>query len=505
MSTNSKIKSIVTIDAYEKIYCALKDSKFKQLKRLAFNNSNFNAAYIHNKDLISTSIEVSKSIPLEDIQDIIEIKAYEELGLDQADEYIIRYAERESTSEERIFDVFIAEPNVLEERFGETVDETKFIDLLIPAPLLFRSIYTRDLLASEGVHLFLYFGNQDTFVSFYKNGKHLYSKSIEYSSAQMYDKYCEIAGNRVSEEEFFNILYTEGLRTIHSDYQQNFTKLFGEIFISINDIVIYARRAFDISKIDQVFIGGDRGTINGLDEYTNNYLGLHSSELNFNFNIETDDWHINQLHYMLLVAAIDYVDETDQKVNLTIFERAPAFHKRPSGQFIITTLLAISLGMAYPLYFLARSYINDATNLVLSKNEEALKAESDKYKQILGEKQKEIKALDEKIGGLSKIYFSKEKTLTTIYDKKVNYRLKSELFYRFAQDISKFDVKIDQFMSDQDTYTISLLSKDDKEITKLIKHISDTYFDKINSIGIETIKKDQESELYNSVLKVELR
>jgi len=57
MSTNSKIKSIVTIDAYEKIYCVLKDSKFKQLKRLAFNNSNFNAAYIHNKDLISTSIE----------------------------------------------------------------------------------------------------------------------------------------------------------------------------------------------------------------------------------------------------------------------------------------------------------------------------------------------------------------------------------------------------------------------------------------------------------------
>jgi len=204
-------------------------------------------------------------------------------------------------------------------------------------------------------------------------------------------------------------------------------------------------------------------------------------------------------------SSIDYIDETDQKVNLTIFERAPAFHKRPSGQFIITTLLAISLGMAYPLYFLARSYINDATNLVLSKNEEALKAESDKYKQILGGKQKEIKVLDEKIGSLSKIYFSKEKTLTTIYDKKVNYRLKSELFYRFAQDISKFDVKIDQFMSDQDTYTISLLSKDDKEITKLIKHISDTYFDKINSIGIETIKKDQESELYNSVLKVELR
>ena len=506
MSTNnSKIKGIVTVNAYDKKYYALKGQQFKPLKSLTYNSSNFIASYVNSGDLISATIEVARSIPNEDIEDIIEIKAYEELGLDQANEYIIKYVERESIGDMRNFDLFVAEPVVLEETFEETIKETKYIDLLIPAPLLYQSVYSRGMLANEGVHCFIYFGQNDAFVTFYKNGKHLYNKSIEYSLEQIYDKYCELSGDRVNEEEFFSILETEGLKTIHADYQQNLMKLFGDIFISINDIIIYAKRAFDLQSIDQIFIGGAKGPIIGLDEYSENYLGLQSTELYFDFNLDSGEWYTDQLQYMLAVASIEYMENTEGFANLTIFQRAPAFHKRASGQFIIATSMAVMLGISYPLYFLIGSYMNDATNLVLGNQESALKAESGKYKKILGAKKKEIKRLDGIIADKSKIYHGKEKTLTSIYDKKVNYRLKSELLYNFAVDIENFDVNINALSSSDDSFTFSLLSKDDKEITRLIKHISDVHFDEINSIDIEMISKAPESEYYMGILKVDLR
>ncbi len=510
---NKKIKSIVTINAYDKKYYILKDQKFNPLKNLSHNTANLVASYVNNHDLISTSIEISRSIPNEDIIDLVEIKAYEELGLDQAEEYIIQSRERENTrvgegegdSDIRTFDIFVVEPEYLRETFDGIVSETKYIDLLIPSPLLYRSVYSKEILKNNGTHCFVYFGNNDTFITFYQNGEYLYAKSIEYSLEQIYDKYCELTGDTVNKEEFFNILETEGLKTIHADYQQNLMKLFGEIFIAINDIIIYAKRAFDLSTVDQMFIGSSKGPIIGLDEYSENYLGLQSAELNFDFNLNSEEWYTDQFQYMLAVAAIEYIDNDEEPLNLTIFDRAPAFHKRASGQFIISTLLAITLGISYPLYFLVHSYMNDATNLVLSGNNKNLKIESSKYKKIIGTKKKEIKKLDGIISDKSKIYRNKDKTLNSIYDKKVNYHLKSELLYNFANDIKQFDVNVNKVTSKDDSFTFSLLSKDDKEITKLIKHISERHFDRINSIDIEMISKDLGSEYYNGVLKVDLR
>ncbi|MEA3492598.1 MAG: hypothetical protein U9R27_11930 [Campylobacterota bacterium] len=501
----SKIKSIVTINAYERKYYALKDQKLKALGKLTYNSSNFVSTFIDNKDIISTSIEVSRSIPDEDTFDVIEIKAYEELGLDQANEYLIKYIERESGGDERIFDTFVIEPEVLEETYRPIVNETKYIDLLTPAPLLYRAIYHREILIPEGTHCFIYFDKDDAFITFYHNGEYLYAKSIEYSLTQIYDKYCEQSGDRVDEAEFFKILESEGLKTVHSDYQQNLMKLFGDIFITINDIVIYAKRAFDLDKIDQMFIGSAHGPIIGLDEYSENYLGLQSSELNFNFNLDNDEWYTDQFQAMLAITSMEYMEDTETIINLTIFERAPAFHKRASGQFIIATSMSIMLGMSYPLVYLVGSYMNDATNVVLASNNAKLKVETEKYKKILGEKKKEIKKLDTKIAGLAKTYHAKEKTLTSIYDKKVNYSLKSELLYDFAKDIKQFDVNVNTLESEGDIITLSLLSLDEKEITRLIKHISEKRFGKINSIDIESITKDPDTGYYNGVLKVDLK
>jgi len=501
----SKIKGVFTIDAYDRKYYLLKGQKLTQQKKLTYNSTNFVSTYINNKDIISSSVEVSRSVPVEDTEGILDIKAYEELGLDQAVEYTIKYIERETTGDSRIFDLFVADMDVLSESFVDITYETKYIDLIVPSPLLYRAVYDREILSEDGVHCFIYMTHSDAFITFYQDGQYLYSKSIEYSLERIYDKYCELSGDRVDEAEFFKLLESEGLKTVHADYQQNLMKLFGDIFITINDIVIYAKRAFDLPTIDQMFIGSSLGPIIGLDEYSENYLGLQSSELNFNFNLENDDWYTDQLQQMLAITSMEYMEDIDSTINFTMFERAPVFYKRTSGQFIIATGVSIMLGISYPLVYLVGSYMNDATNMVLSAQDKQLSAEDSKYKKILGEKVKEIKALDFKIAEKAQIYHGKEKTLTSIHDKKVNYRLKSELLYTFAKDIRKFKVNTSFISSNGDMFTFYLLSKDNKEITRLIKYISETHFDDINSIDIAEISKDDNNGFYSGILKVDLR
>ena len=504
-SSKSAIKNVVTLNAYTDKKYIFKGDKFKPLNKLSYNTSNFITSYISNKDLISTTVHLSRSIPNEDIADILDIKAYEELGLDQATNYIVSSTEVETTAEEREYHIFVAQPEVLDELYLPIKQQTKYLDLIIPAPLLYKALYRKEILQDNGTHCFIYFTKHDAFVTFYRSGEFLYSKSIEFSLEQIYDKYCELVGEKVDEKEFYSVLESEGLKTSKSEYQQNFMKIFSEVFITINDIIIYAKRAFQLESIDHMFMGGVQGPIIGLDEYSQNYLGLQSADLNFNYNVDNDEWYTDQLQYLMLLNSFDYMEDEDTVVNLTMFPRAPSFMNRASGQFIITTFAAISVGLAYPLIYLIGSYINDAKIHVLTNENNKLTIESKKYKNILGAKKRDIAALDKNIAKISKIYAGKTKTLTAIYDKKVNYRLKSETFYTIAEDLNKFDVNVDTLYSEKDILWLSLVSSDDRKMTELIKYISDTHFDELNQIDIEVIKKDPESSYYKGLLKVELK
>ena len=151
------------------------------------------------------------------------------------------------------------------------------------------------------------------------------------------------------------------------------------------------------------------------------------------------------------------------------------------------------------------SYINDAKIYALTIENNKLTTESKKYKKILSEKKTIIKGLDEKIKGLSATYEGKTKTLTAIYNKKVNYRLKSGMFHDIAAELNKFDVKTEMIQTDENTLLVSLVSTDDRKLTELIKYISEKHFNEVNEIDIEKIQKDPASKYYKGLLKVELR
>ncbi len=186
------------------------------------------------------------------------------------------------------------------------------------------------------------------------------------------------------------IFQKEGVKTTHLEFQQNLIKLFNEIFITINDIVIYTKRAYKVDVIDQMYIGSELGPISGADEYAQNYLGLYSIPMTFDFKVDIDEWYIDQVHHMMALSAQDYIEEPDKLINFTLYHRPPIFVKRASGQFILSLISALLAASAYPLFFLGSSYAIDINNKALRAEQQRVGAIATRYRNILAQKAREI-------------------------------------------------------------------------------------------------------------------
>ncbi len=500
-----KYKNITTINPYIDSFYEYKNQEFKKVKKLTYNDKSYTISYLTNKEMIIASIDVGYKLSEDELEGYFFDKAYEELGLDEEKEYAINYQKRDDDVDSFVYNLFISEPEKVDSYFDKVVEESKYIDLLIPAPLLFKTLYRNKVLENRDAHCYIYFTMKDAFVTIYKDGNFIYSKSLEFSLEQIYEKYCALIGEKVDKVEFFEILNSEGLKTSNTNYQQNLMKIFGDIFLQINDIVIYAKRAYNIDSIQKLFLGSVDSPIIGLSDYGYNYLGIPTFNLDFNFDIKNDEWYVDQLQYLLLKSGLDYIEEPQKTLNISTYPRAPIFVKRASGQFIISFIVTSLLAIGVPLFYLVPAYSLEAYNLKLSSDDKSLKEESSNYKKILKEK-KEVIALAEKdLKKLEKIFEKKAKTLIAIHNKKVNYRFKSNFLHIFSKDLEKYDLHIEEIFSENDDFILHLVSNDEKNITKYIKYVSKKYFKEIRIIDIKRIELDEKERIYRGVLKVKYK
>ena len=293
--------SVISVDPYKREYYKSVSSHLKKELDPKYSKNQYAISYIGTKNFISSLISVSKNVPEDDLADIIENKVYEDLALDMAISYKTDYIEAYNKVDEsnRFFHVFVVDPLTLEEDFKNVVEDIKYIDQILPVPLLLKTLYTREIIDDAGVHCFIYFQENDTFLTLYNEHEFVYTKSLKFSLKEIHQRFCELLGEQLPLEIFLQILSNEGLATVNKEYQKHLIKLFAEVFLHINDVLTYAKRAFEIEKIDHIYIGSELSNIAGLDEYSQTYLAIRSSEFNFNYGYTSDNHHINQLHALM--------------------------------------------------------------------------------------------------------------------------------------------------------------------------------------------------------------
>lgn len=440
--------------------------------------------------------------------DAINSKVYDEFALDQALEYKIEYIEsfHSADQENRHFHVFIVEPSTISNTYQTAIDQLKYIDIIIPAPLLLKSLYSKKIIEDSGAHCFVYFQKNDAFVTIYNEEEFIYTKSIKYSFIEMHERFCELYGERIEYEDFIAFLSTKSLKDTDSEYKEYLIRLYKEIFTNINDILTYAKRAFEIDKIAQLYIGTQIPTVTKLHEIAEPELGIRCNDFYFDYGYESKTEHIDQLHALMhLYTSLE--EEDRYQCNFTIFHRPPSFMQRESGKIIMLVAASIVIAFAYPVTYWSLTYAHSLQYSMLENEYKDLHIKKTireaTIKSREADKVKIMTLLDQE----KKEYLDKKNTLVKIHDVKVNYPMKAKLISLLIKDLNKFDVKLSSLSYNEKNelkkVILNLVSENDKQVTHLLEYLTKTYESRFK-FSLERIFFKEDSKEYFSELKVQI-
>ncbi|PHR58161.1 MAG: hypothetical protein COA44_04470 [Arcobacter sp.] len=511
MKQKQAFSSTISTNPYNDSFYTGTTTNIKVAEKPQYFKDQYSVSYLKTQDFITTQVAISQNIPDEDVIDAIENKVYEELGLDMAIEYQISYIEASEGGEDgnKNYHVFVVDPLSIDEAFAGSLDNIKYIDQITPVPLLIRSLYKKEIIEDSGTHCFIYFQNDDAFLTLYDDREFLYTKSLKYSFSHMHDRYCELLGEQIELSEFTKLLAEDGLRSGESENQQYLIKLFGEVFLHINDVMTYSKRAFELDRIDKVYIGSEVGAIVGMDEYSQTYLGLDSSDFDFNYGFETEEWYIDQIHLLMhLTAQLEAEDKYD--CNFTRFHRPPPFVKRASGQLILTIAGAIVVAMIYPTIFWTLDAIEGVKKAVLSSDYRELHLKKVDRENQINHHTTEMEKIKTLVLNEVKALNDKKSVLTQIHDIKVNYPMKAKRISSLTKDLNKYKVKLNAISytenetTNEKLFLLSLVSKKDKPITNLIEWYTKTKSSQYR-FSIHKIEYNEDDKRYYSELKAVLK
>lgn len=498
-----QIADIISIDPFTLHSYSYSKNEIKLNKLEKSNKNSFFISYIQTRDLIHSTIEISRNIPENDLKDAIEIKVYDELALDSSIEYSIHYAETESKDAKlRTYNVFVVDITLLDTKLLALRNKTKYIDFLSTPPFLIKSLYQKNLIEPEGTHCFIYFQRTDAFLAIYRNGEYLYSKSLHYSLKEISEKFCELLGERVDEEEFYKMLVNEGLRTTKTNYQQHLMKLFGEIFLYVNDVLIFAKRSYGIDMIHRTYIGSEIGVFSGIKEYGQSYLGLESHGFNFSIAINSKEWYIDQVHILMMLSAQVHLENPFEGINFSHYKRPPPLKQRASGKLAFVVGLGILSGLAFPLYQLG---YDTYLSILLSQNNDQyneLIRKTSHIRQELATLKVEKEKVDALVDAETTKFEFRKKLLNEIYNKKISYPMKAQILSEIFELSNQSLSKINSVNFANKTFEFLIHNKDDKRITEFISGLTQLEKYKINT---DKISKDETGHSYISKISVGLK
>ncbi len=328
-------------------------------------------------DVIIHSFKVNSSMQERELQTTVEIKMYEEAGLDFQKKYKIIYIKKEL----EVSDMVLVEAFAIEEVKTKTVlhnvlKNEKYIDFLALPFLVFSSLYTHKILAPKN-DLFVYISDNEAFIALYKQGHYISTKSI-FTLEEMC-KRLKKDDIDINPEELQILLANKGLEsnTYKEEERDLFSSIqtvFVEIFTKINDIVMHNRNIFGFDAIDRIFLDSKNNRICGLRAFLINF-GFIQTEIH-DFKLLKQDVSKNLLGTITALYAWDCLHSSIPE-NITFISRPPAFLKTDVGKLFLVSTISMILAACYPMYLALNIQELTKEQLLLSEQNEAMKTSSD--------------------------------------------------------------------------------------------------------------------------------
>ena len=506
MAKNSKnASSIVAINKVTQTIFGLSENEvFEHDFSKANRAKETYVSYIPYKDIMTATVEISKSVEDADLLDAIVVKVYEELGLDTALDYKITYSEViGATGDDRIFNVFVVDNAKLTSEFDAIAARTNYIDYIAMAPFLYEGLYNRGVLTRDGIDCFIYLQRNDAFLVVYQNGEYFQSRQVRYNLKFLHEKYVELIGSRIDEENFYRLLSNQGINLENPTERDYMIQIFDDMFYYINDVLGGISKIYNVN-IQNVYVGTDIGKIPAIEVFVENNLKLRYRDFNFSIAINAKEYPLTQLDVLMFLVGQDYLATKDDDHNYSPFMRPPPLAQRSTGKLIGYFLLGCLLGAAYPAYNFGTGYYNnmvanDKTNEYQGLEDQLVPARAESKR--LDEETKAVKA---EATARGKELNDRRDLINAISDKKNNYAMKGVSIFELTNMVVKNKGNMVRIGDENRTLTIQVRTKNDKQMTELLEDIS-----KKEVYGVDTktiaLQEGNKTIFYDSNISVEVR
>lgn len=354
------------------------------------------ASRVFYNDIVIHSFKINTTVSDDELRTMVEIKMYEEAGLDLNKRYKIVYVKKHlEFSDTMLVEAFAIEEEKSKTALQNVLKQEKYIDFLLLPFLSFETLYTRKILAPKN-DVFVYIDENEAFLALYKNGQYISTKSIITLSDIV--KRLQKEDITLSIDELLKILREKGLDSATYPPEENMLALslqsiFGELFTKINDILLHNRNVYGFEHVDRMYINVANARLKGLREFLHAF-GFADTVI-ADFNLFKNCSSEFPMSCIFASYVLDAYLQNDMRHNGTFFLRPPQFLKTHTGKFVIFSLAATLLLSLYPIYLSAMIYTLDEQLRELSVQNEAIKKNAATFNAQLNGIKKELKETTE--------------------------------------------------------------------------------------------------------------
>ncbi len=467
----------------------IKSANFKDTKKY------YTGALLPLKYIDTLTFKLPKTLSEEELSIHIEMKMYNEGGLDANKEYVIDFIKYDM-GDNYIVEAFALSKDDFDEVFKKYIKKVSAIDIVFPRFLSYQALYQKEL-SKESNDLFIYLSEDEAFGAVYKKG--------EYIGYRIIDPLSQIS-KKVGVEVVKLKEYLSQKGLIRENYSLEETHIIDalqDLFLKNIEKIVYfinhKRSIFGLEGIDNIYIDFYGSELKGIKDFFVSF-GYEDIDIKRLECCNVKDTEINLYivcQYLYQVAN----EEKRQKINLTYLERRKPIYQYLVFKYTLALLFFALLGLGtYGYFYYKDSELQD----IISQKESRLKRLKNESAQLL-KKLKELKDKNQKIKVNIKniehdifVYETTIKMIPLIEKQK----LKREKFMNdvvFALAKYKLNTKYIKQKNSKDM-EISLISEfyQRDKIAKFIDRLL-----KENYKDVYTKKIGYENGIYKSIVKVQ--
>ncbi|MRJ07235.1 MAG: hypothetical protein C6I01_06925 [Epsilonproteobacteria bacterium] len=446
---------------------------------------------------------VERTSSPDELMSMIETEIYANAGIDETEEYIIKYKLVKNLKNEKKVGVeaVIIPSTFVEFEYADIIQETGYLDYLSFPAFSFGALYN-DIL-EPATDAFVVLLEDKTFIAFYDGKELLTIKTLSEGLNDVWEELNELNIANFNKSTFIRLLHQKGL--IEGRYRggekivfERLKRVFDKLITIIENTIADIPNVFNIQDIERIFITSQYGGIAGIEEYMSKQFSTISDVNSFEF---AKKYNLDQLpiepflflamletHYAYKTGKLDY--------NFTLHPRKPTLFFRPSGQLLgatiaTTILLTIPAVILWGIGFFYNFRSNQVyeTKTKLSSQKLSLQGELKREEGIL-------KTIEEKIAKLKGDIKLNRDLINSLYKFKYKDIPVSQNLTDIAYYMNRNNVYLKKIQMENGEYNVSVYTHSRFNIPRLLQQLKDAGF---NVFTPEIVK---EKGVYTATLMI---